>query len=602
MRAVLVLLTGVVTAAAIGSQTLERTVVQPDFYVSAVQNAGVYAALTRDFVPQATRHRVRQVYPAATERVLTEAADVVQTVLTEDWFAAQSIRIAASLVPYMSAETEGVALTLPVADRLHAAGDALNDRLRTSPLTHVAYDRMMEAVATEVAERQRRLPFGVTAEYDTWLRAGRLIAPRQWVSDNVIDQLGHILDYLTGRVTTLTLSVPVHERKEAISAAIRLVVDESNVVEFMADRVVRPRLHKKMHDRVLIQSAGIKLTADELAKALDGLLHSEWVHDRQKDITGVVADYLTGGRDTLDLEVPLDGLKKTASIKLTATVVNKVTDYLKTRPKCTAAQTKQLLARELDPLTCRATGLAAAAVTAAMVAYVQTRVSTAIDAKVPSRFVYTEDAVRKRVGKGTWRLVQRARRWMTRGVVIHEARLRHLLHGEREDLLDEVLAITRSGFHYTQEDLTAHLEAADNTAVAARLNTVRTGLKRARSIRVFLGLAVVALVLLLIMLSAADLRERLLIPLVGLALGAALVQAGVFLGGSMLEDALGGLAGQARDQAAGTAVAALFDKVPVVMHNLGSALLEAASTMSGVVLGITFTAALPLALTKRRAG
>lgn len=475
LAGVLCTLLAATTATLIGVGVADHVVLTPRFVSAGVRDAGIPRFVAVDITPSLVVRRLAEYYPTASEGVLDEAARLTSRVVTEEWVAVQTDRAVASVVAWIRGESEQIAVTIPVADRLRAAAADVRQRLHDSPLAIAFYQRLMGWGIDRVCAKQAALPFDITVDRAAWAEALMTAAPQGWVLDMLGRQLQQGVDFLTGDAERLSVTLPVQERQEGVSAAIRLLVAQSNVFGFLREHVVRPMIYVKLAGRELVPGARIKLDLDELVGVLDGVLDTDYVATRRADIVRVLADYVVGRTPRLELRIPLAPIKAQVAERLIALAIRKAREYVATQPPCTAAENAALLSGRGDPLGCRPPDIAVEAASKIAAAHCRTRIAAALDEYVPDEYVHTEERIKARVGPHAWKLVQRGREIMTRGATMDETFLRGLAAERGSDVLDSVLQVTRTGLHLTGQRVWTRLPRGQAAAEQARrvASTVR---------------------------------------------------------------------------------------------------------------------------------
>ena len=584
---------GLCLTAALLTLTVEQTVFRSSFYVNGLERAETFHRLSTELVPRATRSRIQAYYPNVEPAVLAEVVELRRSVFTSDWFSEQTRRFVDGLLPFLLGDAEALSLIIPVADRLQAAGDTFRARVDHSPLSRLMYEELIKRVADKIAKRQR-LPFGCTADREVWLEAIRIAAPQDWLAGKLAERVTRALDFLSGRSATLVLTIPLPERQDAIAEAIEVVVGRSNLLHFVRESVLRPALCDKLGGKTIVEQGEISVTSEEIVGSLEGILDTDWGQARQADIVRLLADYLVGKRDDLALEVPLVSLKALATQRITEMVVTKVRAHLATLRPCTGPEAREVLSQKRDPMSCRPTGLANAAFTTGLVAYVEKRTRARVNAAVPDRWLHDPTALQNKLPTETWKLIQTGRRWMRDGAIIDEALVRRIMRADRSEALDSLLVVTRGGWHVSDHDLTVQLDRAQDEltakeAAARRDRTMERARASARKVRnLQLPLWTGVMLLALGLLGFVGLRWR--VRLVALCFGVVLAGFAVLAVGSQVDarvrPLIDGLQVDTGGRVPASTAAAVSEFVPLVLTVLLGDFLDHLAFSAWVTLAV----------------
>ncbi|MBI2917457.1 MAG: hypothetical protein HYY01_05625 [Chloroflexi bacterium] len=149
----------------------------------------------------------------------------IRTVLPQDWLLAQTVGSLDAVVPYLTKETPGFTITVPLVDRVEAAKTVAN-RILSKPET---YDFIMDEVLAPVIQENVggnvALPFGVTVTQSEVLAAVKQVVPQAWLGDRLTDLLEQVAAYIEGRSPTIAIDLPLADRKAAAIQVITEIAD-----------------------------------------------------------------------------------------------------------------------------------------------------------------------------------------------------------------------------------------------------------------------------------------------------------------------------------------------------------------------------------------
>ncbi|MFT5433462.1 MAG: hypothetical protein ACI9OJ_004168 [Myxococcota bacterium] len=582
---VLAIIIGLGLAGAIVATAVDEQLADPALYVEGLAQNGVFETLAESYIPKATADRIRARWPDASETVVQEAAFLARRIFPPSWFRTQARSVAGAMTTFLTGESDHMKVSVPVDDRLKAVVQMLRVRLPVSPLTTVAYNRIVSVVAGEIS-KQQRLPFGCSASNNTWIEAVKLAAPEAWVAENLASHLDHIVKFLIGETKELAIRIPLEQRQAGVAAAIKLVIESSNVLDFLTKRVVDDYVVGKLRDVPLVPSANITLSRKELLETLTNLLDSNWVMARRTDITRALADYLAGSTTSLALDISLVELKVITTERVAQRVSGKVIAHLKTLDPCNPAQTTRLLIGKADPLSCNPSGRTRPALMLLLEGFIRAETRKALDTYVPDRWEQTEEVVRNRIGEGTWGLIQQGRAWMKDGVFIGEPTLRRLAETRRVRFIDEVLRVTRGGFVVTENDLPMHHLGATWPELRREIDPFRAAIYELRNAAVpFLGIAAGALMLLLLLVTLRT-HTRLMWAGAGAIAGGLTVLIGTRMADSLLEPWVRGLVKRASEDVSSTLAAELARHAPALLEYVVAQVDRSVDQPAGVLLGV----------------
>ncbi len=149
----------------------------------------------------------------------------IKTVVPKAWLATQIENATDQLVPYLQGKSEHFTITVPLADRVEAAAKAIKDLIHKGDASSVLIDEMLVPQVMKMTSQGVQLPYGVTvtqAEASTTLRA---IFPPDWTEARLNDVVDATAAYFTGKAKTLSVTIPIADRKDAAYQAIGTLVD-----------------------------------------------------------------------------------------------------------------------------------------------------------------------------------------------------------------------------------------------------------------------------------------------------------------------------------------------------------------------------------------
>jgi hypothetical protein len=435
-------------------ERIESTVLETSFYTRHLEQAGSFRLIADEYLPRVARSRLEKQFPGITEAAVDETLELLRSVLNRGYFRAQAQEFSRILVRWAQ-EDSPFTVKIHVEDRIAAASTVVSSRLPSSVIAGRIYRWAIGRAVDEIMTRSARLPFGIPVDRVLWLAAIQTAFPQTWVAQKSVAKLPLLTAFLSGERETLDFVIPLYERQGEIARALRFLVARSNSLDFLREHVLLPAIRESAQDQVLLESTALSLSRDEIADAFDRALTSQWVREREGDIVELVVAYLVGERDVLQLSVPLEPLKHSATQQLEETVWKKLEAHYEALPECQNGGAGSPFS--WPSWSCRPAGVGFGLLRLFSGVDLHGRIRRKLDERIPQQWTYSEQRSRDAIGEPAWDNIERARSWLKHGYPLRLDELRMFLRRGQDDVLEQVLLVTRHGWTFEQAEIASAL-------------------------------------------------------------------------------------------------------------------------------------------------
>src|SRR5690606_29576982 len=97
-------------------QRAHDTLLHPDFYVTHLEQVGVFERLSGEFVPATVERGLHDRFPNLSDPAIEDASDIAGRTLSSSWFESRALIIVRALLPWLAGETDTFVIDLPVDD------------------------------------------------------------------------------------------------------------------------------------------------------------------------------------------------------------------------------------------------------------------------------------------------------------------------------------------------------------------------------------------------------------------------------------------------------------------------------------------------------
>lgn len=493
------------------------TFLEPSFYKDHLSKNEVYEFALGELLSAAVadlREKDPKSFSASLEEnplntlALTdqEIVSSIRTALPPAWLQKQVEQLLDQGGGYLTGEQEGFEITVMAGDRARAVVVVVEDLLLREELYDLLFEELVAPRVTAALEDDGGLPFNVPLNADDIVDAVLMVAPAEWALDRVEQALDVTTLYMVGDTESFEIRVQLGDRSAAALAAMKDLLKRASFADLLFEQVVNPLLEGTVSD-VTQLPFGVSISGEEVRMALRRLVPPDWMEEQVLGVIDEAGPYLVGQVDTFKAVVPLSERKPIALEILTEIASEKLSDLVRTLPRCTDAQLALggLISAGGGVPDCVPPGFSAQAILDRLDIDVAGQVENMIGRQIPDEIVYTQAdlsmALTNSVDGTLPEPLEEMRRVLKEGWSYTEEDLRvDLLRTRGQggvEQLDAVREALSGGWTYTEVELREDLTTSGNQDVMDVLELFREQLGRAREFS-FLVYVLWAVVLLLI--------------------------------------------------------------------------------------------------------
>ena len=210
--------------------TDERADVLLDEIGALIDESDGYAVLHEHLllprIEEAAADWARERLPFGVEVSEERIAEAARAVLPPEWAREQGQRIFDQATPYVKGETDDLAISVPLADRVDLAAAEVKDILAEGTAYDLLYDEVIEPQITKsLGETVEGLPFGETVSSAEVVAALREAAPPSWVRAQAERLIDEVTPYVASRAEGFEFEVSLVENKRLAHGALTRFVE-----------------------------------------------------------------------------------------------------------------------------------------------------------------------------------------------------------------------------------------------------------------------------------------------------------------------------------------------------------------------------------------
>ena len=345
-------------------------------------------------------------------------------VVPRDWFDENARASATDVWRYLIGLSDEftVHLRLPIEDDVLVS--ETSTLLRRSHLYDYAVDSHLAPAAEEILAAEV-LPFGSDLSAARVESAVRKVVSKDWFDARVADAVSAFVPYATGSENGFDVRMDLAELGPVATEEYKLLLYDTGAYDSLYDSIVEPAV-LTLHGERIDLAPGVVLHTDDVVTAIQDAGRGQWARGEVDKAVDQVAGYLFADTDSFSFVVTMDPIADEVTSNLEEVVHGRI--------------------------------LALATVVG----------GTAADARARRNIAGQADIIVADVGP---LIVQP----LSGEVTFTESDLRDTLSREDNERLDDVRAIMRDGFQYTQEDLSGdiHNNFDDPESVERAIETIR---------------------------------------------------------------------------------------------------------------------------------
>ncbi len=408
-----------------------------------------------------------------------DLVSAINHVSPPDWLQQQAEQAIDEIVPYLVGTRESFNLIIPLSDRVQLAVPEAKTLLVDSNLYNTLSDQDFVDTVDRQIEAIGGLPLGLTISSQELVSAINQVAPSHWLQLQTEQAIDDVMPYLTGETDHFEVGIPLEDRVDAAVPVLKDLLRSIDVYNLVFDQAVVTIIQKNVGELVELPF-GVTITQEEMKTAARDVLHPEWIRDQVERMIDELAPYITGERDSLRLEVPLQERVDATFQVVEALVEDKLMALLTARPPCTQEQVISLTSEgfTLSLPPCIPFGATVEQVAQQLLPDLTSSAQQSIRKSLPNTFIFTDADLRSSLGAKQETLLDDILDVTRNGFRYSDTDLRSDLKKEQERLLDDILDSVRNGFQYSEADLRRDLAAQSNSSVLDDLDEVRENLSQ----------------------------------------------------------------------------------------------------------------------------
>lgn len=227
-------------------------------------------------------------------------------VLPPDFLRATASEAINEVLPYLAGRADSFEVAIPLQERVDAAVDVARGALDESGLYDYLFAEVVEPGVRRAAETYfDDLPFGLAPTNEEVVAGLREIVPRDWFDEQLGAAFDHAAPYLTGRVESFSVHIPLQERADAAQTVFAHWLIEGARGGFLEETVA------SLIEAVVVEQDvlpwGLRFSSEDAAEAARDILASPWAEAAVAASADAIAGYIVGRSDDLTVSVPTQG-------------------------------------------------------------------------------------------------------------------------------------------------------------------------------------------------------------------------------------------------------------------------------------------------------
>jgi hypothetical protein len=307
---------------------INATVLESDFYTDALNDLDVYNFVYDEGLPYAIRRAeldgdfTLDSIPLGIELTPQTVSARVAQVLPPQWLEDKVSAVVNAGVPYITGESERIAITVTVDDRVEAASEVFKDLLLEADVHSFLVD---DFIQKQLDEALLELPYGLALTNEDIANGIIEVVPQDWFKEQVAGVLDETTPYLVGEQDSFSVTIPLNDRAaSAINVAEGwfLTSLDGGAYDYLLEEQIAPVVQSAL-GAVVELPYGVTVSNEEIVDALAAVIPPQWVAERVSDALDAIGPYLIGETDSFLLTIPLEDRAELAAPTLVAAVNTK---------------------------------------------------------------------------------------------------------------------------------------------------------------------------------------------------------------------------------------------------------------------------------------
>ena len=475
---------------------LNASFLRPSFYTSALNEHDVYEFVLVDLLATALED-MRAVEEAASRDgeedllLLTsglateEIVSSVNRAIPPSWVQEEVEQAFDEFGSYILGLSDEFTVTLSGYERVDSVVAEIKTLATREDVYNSLYDRVLVPRIEDASEdiARQELPFHIRVSSERLVAAARAVVPPEWVRSQLESILDEVTPYLKGESDTFTITVRLAERADVAAAEVKAILAERDVYDLVYDEVVAPRVAERLGDWTRGLPFAVAVSSDEVVAALRQSAPPAWARHHAERLIDDATPYFAGQADSFETQVSLVDNKRQTLMVLTDLTERKIQEGLDDVPDCrTIEQAGAALAGGPSSLpSCIPPAIERTDLPARLGVDVGAAVELLVLAPIPDTVTFSDVRFRSAMaaegGSGTLSMLDDIRAVLRDGWTYTQDDLREDLTEKGDESVFETFQGLRSflsdGWTYTHVDFVENLEEEDGAVAIEDINRVR---------------------------------------------------------------------------------------------------------------------------------
>jgi len=369
-----------------------------------------------------------------------DIVSAAREILPPEWLQEKVELATNSIIPYFVGKTDEFTYTLEPSDlqqRIDTAVQVIKDDILRGNIFTSVYDDGMSYLADELLENLDEMPYSITLTKGDIESSLRTVGSKEWIISQAEAAIDSIKPYITGESDEFTITIHLKDRVDAAADAVLNLFSREETYNYLLEEMVTPTIEANL-GAIVNLPFGITLSREEIDSAIKEVLPETWVQAQLTELINGIVAYVKEENDSIEVTLDLADRKAYALVALTDSAYQKLPDPFKTPQNY----------QEVEEV-----------------------VESAILAKIPDQWVYTDDDLRQSIGEDNGDFLDEARDWVSEGWTFTEVDLLDEMDDDSEETLEDVRGWIESGYTLTETDLRE--EISDREEDLDALDTAR---------------------------------------------------------------------------------------------------------------------------------
>ncbi|MCH8090312.1 MAG: hypothetical protein IH955_09900 [Chloroflexi bacterium] len=264
-----------------------------------------------------------------------EIVDGANRALPPEWLQEQVEQILDQAFGYFTGGRDGFKITIEAKDRATELAEVIKDLFIKSDTYTVFLDEVVTPEVDKALEDQGVLPFGVDLTAGRLISSVQVVAPEDWVKDQVVMVIDEVTPYFVADREGFEIRIELADRVNTALVEIKVLLRESNAYDLLYDEVITPAVFEAVGPSLDLPY-GIAITNDELIEAMRAVAPPDWVQEQAERVIDEAGPYLTGTTDRLQVTVSLEENKADALEVVDRLARNRLEALVDSLPQCSS--------------------------------------------------------------------------------------------------------------------------------------------------------------------------------------------------------------------------------------------------------------------------